>query len=228
MMNNSAIPLNVTQQARHRLIVGLQWDVRFKTPRQHPLTPENETEKDRENRAYRHTLPETKDEIARVFDLDLTCLVFNGDGILIDAVSPHPDEQIDASGHIYHSGDDRDGIGDHDDEAVSIELKDLPQDICHLFFLITVQSGETFADIPWVLLRVADGFHDTPFYSYPLTTKASPEEQQKTALLSCHIYKDPQKIWRCRPLNVFYVDHDVLDWPEEAAKYLDILQGRDP
>lgn len=132
-------PLNVTRESTHRIFVGLGWDP-------------NET-------------PTLKDKVGAIIgkrehhhDLDLTCYYFNQDNACLGFVSGEVPHNTNPSGSIYHSGDSIEGIGDGDDEQISVELKNLPPNIHHLIFKASIKSGHSFGDVAEPEIRLCDGY----------------------------------------------------------------------
>ena len=59
-------------------------------------------------------------------DFDIMCYVFDKDKKLVEIVAPDNVKDINASGSIYHSGDDKDGQNGPYDEELSMELSKIP------------------------------------------------------------------------------------------------------
>lgn len=164
------VPLNVTQESQHRIFVGLGWD-----PADRPgLIGRAATALGLSRRAPYH-------------DLDLSCFFYDAAGNLIGEVGSAPDKATDLSGRIYHSGDNVEGIGEGDDEQISVELKDLPAEIHHLVFTASIKSGHRFADIKSPEIRLVDGYSGHEFLKVRLG-----EEDGATlpAFTFVHLYRD--------------------------------------
>ena len=197
---NNHRPLNVTQQARHRVFVGLGWDPNQK--------------KSLMDRA-REILGRT---IKSGHDLDLSCFLYDKSGGFIESVSVHSGREIDATGHIYHSGDNREGIGEGDDEQISVELKDLDANIHHIVFCASIKSAHIFGDIKSPEIRLGDGYSNHTFLRAPLD---QPEGKDKSAFAFARIYRDGGDGWLIDSLNQFFKN----DGPEEKADYLKKFLG---
>ncbi|MCB9991711.1 MAG: TerD family protein [Rhodospirillales bacterium] len=194
----NAVPLNYTPQARHRIVCGLNWD---------PM---------QENIGRAEKLKNMGQNVAS-FDLDLACVMYNSDGEPVDGVSAKPDETIDSSGKVYHSGDDTSGEGDKvDDEAISVELKDLPDYIHHVIFLAEIQSMHTFDEINNPSMRIADGKTND---DQLISNLSGPAAQGKTAYVFARISRDGFA-WTLTYIDEYGVSAEIDDWIGYLERYL--------
>ena len=114
-------PLNVTQEARHRVFVGLGWD------------PKDDVT----------LMDKAKELVGGVkahHDLDLLCYLYTKNHTFIETIAGQGRNSTQG-GKIYHSGDNIEGLGEGDDEQVSAELKDLDEDIHHIIFTRPSKAG---------------------------------------------------------------------------------------
>lgn len=108
------------------------------------------------------------------FDLDVLCIPVN-------AQNQTPDEKwfcyfdnLSAfDGAIVHSGDNRDGQGEGDDETISIKLDKIPAEVQKLVFMVCIFKAEpthNFGGVKDAGLRIYNSFADTtPAYNYDLS-----------------------------------------------------------
>lgn len=87
-------------------------------------------------------------------DLDASCLVFDAGGVLIDQVWFH--QLKSGCGAIVHSGDNRTGDGDGDDEVITIDLTRLPAAAKTLVFTVNSFTSQTFDDVANATCRLVD------------------------------------------------------------------------
>lgn len=87
-------------------------------------------------------------------DLDASCLLFDGDRRSVDQVWFRQLTSIDGS--IVHSGDNRTGAGDGDDETINVDLARLPASIQTLVFTVNSFQGDTFEKIANAYCRLVD------------------------------------------------------------------------
>jgi stress response protein SCP2 len=141
-------------------------------------------------------------------DLDLTCHLFNSKNEPIDIISANPAHAADASGHIYHSGDNKEGIGDGDDEEISVELKDLPRTIHTLIFTAKISSGQSFDEINNPEMRIADAYTDHNLLASPINAD---ESAGHNFYIFCLIQRDDAGIWQIRHIGEYKHLQDIKD-----------------
>lgn len=185
-------PLMFSHEARQRVVCGLNWDAREEAA---------------------GTMEKLKGIGYNVetYDMDLACVMFDDKGNFIDGVAGRPEEMSDQSGHVYHSGDDTTGIGDLDDEAIFLELKDIPDDIHHVVYVVEVQSKHTFADILDPRIRIADGKTDQTQLEVSL-------EGPNTAFVFGRAFKSNGQ-WMFQYIGDYYQGSEVADWVLTLQKY---------
>eukprot|EP00917_Polyrhabdina_sp_WS-2016_P030020 GHVP01063998.1.p1 GENE.GHVP01063998.1~~GHVP01063998.1.p1 ORF type:complete len:235 (+),score=22.24 GHVP01063998.1:253-957(+) len=86
-------------------------------------------------------------------DLDVSCVIFDKDSNIIDVVYFNKLQAL--NGYVRHSGDNRNGEGDGDDEVITVSLDKLPKHVYKLIFVINMYSVEkTFRDVKTAYCRV--------------------------------------------------------------------------
>lgn len=78
-------------------------------------------------------------------DLDVSCLMFDGSGNLLDTVWFVQLRSRDGS--IQHSGDNLTGAGDGDDEVIRVDLAAIPAAVEHLIFTVNSFRGQQFTQV---------------------------------------------------------------------------------
>lgn len=192
------LKLKYTHEARHRVMCALNWDANT------------------ENQTVGERFQAMKGQNTATFDLDLACVIYDENKDVIDGVSGRADETVDNSGHIYHSGDDYDGIGDDDDEVVSIELKDMPEDIFHIVLVVEIQSDHLFHDVPGVEISLADAMTNEQQIRVPLN---GPEASGKNAYVFARIFRHNDD-WMLHYIDEYLHGDYVEDWIEELKQHL--------
>ena len=168
MQKGQCKPLNVTQKAKHRIVVGLGWD---------PAEEKGLIGKVQAIAQGKETH----------HDLDLSCHIFNINKELIETISAEPDRLIDASEHIYHSGDNEEGIGEGDDEEISVELKNLPKTIHHILFTAKIKSGHGFHEINNPEIRLADAYTN---HNLLVQLLDEPENEKNNFFIFCRLTRE--------------------------------------
>ncbi|MGH1399197.1 MAG: TerD family protein [Alphaproteobacteria bacterium] len=176
-------PLNVTQEAAHRIFVGLGWD-----PNDSP--------------SLRDKIGALIRKRASHHDLDLSCFYYDADGKALGYVTAAPEHYSNATHSIYHSGDDSEGIGDGDDEQISVELKNLPDNVYHLVFKASIKSGHNFDEIKEARVRLCDGYTERVFEDVGI-------HSDMNAFVFLHLTKDNGQ-WRYVRIDR-YLNNDTPD-----------------
>lgn len=87
-------------------------------------------------------------------DLDASCLLFDAQRQLVDTVWFNHLASNDGS--VRHTGDNRTGVGEGDDESIIVELTALPPHIHSLLFTVNSFTGEDFSQILNAFCRLVD------------------------------------------------------------------------
>lgn len=87
-------------------------------------------------------------------DLDASCILFDEAGKMIDAVWFRQLQSRDGS--IRHSGDNRTGEGEGDDERILVDLPSVPEHVKTLVFVVNSFTGENFSQIENAFCRLVD------------------------------------------------------------------------
>lgn len=189
-MSNSS-PLNVSQTDTQRVFVGLGWDP--------------------------NASPTLKDKIGSLLgsreehhDLDLSCYYFNQDGACLGFVGADPEHNSNPSHSIYHSGDSVEGIGDGDDEQISVELAKLPPNISQLIFKANIKSGHSFQDVAEPEIRFCDGYTELSF----LETNLDHGDSTKDVYLFVRITRKGDG-WTFEKIDTFLQSDSVENWEDE-------------
>ncbi len=100
-------------------------------------------------------------------DLDASALIFDTSGQLVDQVWFNQLKSKD--GAIVHTGDNRTGAGDGDDESIIVELGNLPGTVATLVFTVNSFTGQDFSQIENAYCRLIDETNGTELARYELT-----------------------------------------------------------
>ena len=87
-------------------------------------------------------------------DLDSSCAMFDAQGQLVDTVWFGQLKSRDGS--VVHTGDNRTGAGDGDDEQINVDLNAVPSNIKSLVFTVNSFTGQTFAQVENAYCRLLD------------------------------------------------------------------------
>jgi stress response protein SCP2 len=88
-------------------------------------------------------------------------------------------------GSIVHTGDNRTGAGDGDDESIMVELPRVPAHVTTIFFVVTSYEGHTFQQIENAFCRLVDETTRGELARYTLSGGAP-----YTAMVMAKVYRD--------------------------------------
>ncbi|MCD8549042.1 MAG: TerD family protein [Shewanella xiamenensis] len=94
-----------------------------------------------------------------------------------------------AGGAIEHTGDNRTGDGDGDDESLKVNLDTLPVDVAKIVFVVTIHDAaarsQNFGQVSGAFIRLVNEDSDKEIARFDLSEDASVE----TAMLFAELYR---------------------------------------
>lgn len=102
-------------------------------------------------------------------DLDASCILLDSELKAIDLVWFRQLKSNDGS--IQHSGDNRTGEGDGDDETINVDLQRLPEAVKHLVFTVNSFTGQTFEKVENAYCRIVNASNKTELARYNLSER---------------------------------------------------------
>jgi tellurium resistance protein TerZ len=100
-------------------------------------------------------------------DLDASVLMFDASGALVDQVWFQQLRSKDGS--VQHTGDNRTGAGDGDDESVRVDLTALPANVTSLVCTVNSFTGQDFSQIANAFCRLIDETTENEIARYELS-----------------------------------------------------------
>lgn len=104
-------------------------------------------------------------------DLDASCLLFDSAGREVDQVWFR--QLTSKDGSIVHTGDNRTGAGDGDDEQINVDLSRLPSNVTTLLFTVNSFTGDTFDKIENAYCRLVDATSNKELARFDLSGSGS-------------------------------------------------------
>ncbi|PXZ08064.1 chemical-damaging agent resistance protein C [Gilliamella apicola] len=108
-----------------------------------------------------------------------------------------------ADGSVEHTGDNRTGEGDGDDESIKIKLEKIPADVAKLVFVVTIHDAaarrQSFGQVEGAFIRLVNDDTQIEVARYDLTEDASTE----TAMLFGELYRHNGE-WKFRAVGQGY------------------------
>ncbi|MFC4236330.1 TerD family protein [Thalassospira xianhensis] len=139
-----------------------------------------------------------------MFDLDASVFLLGADGkVRGEGDFVFYNSKIGAEGAVEHSGDNRTGDGDGDDETIKVKLEGLAADIEKLSFVVTIDQaearGQAFGQVDKAYIRLVDADNGTEIARYDLSEDASVE----TAMIFAELYRRDGE-WRFKAIGQGY------------------------
>ncbi|WP_277074882.1 TerD family protein [Simonsiella muelleri] len=119
---------------------------------------------------------------AKEVDLDASCFLFDDAGVLVDVVFFN--HLCSNDGSIQHSGDNRTGAGDGDDEQIAVALNRVPSNIKSLVFTVSNYTGQNFSEVANAYCRLINGDNGQEIARYNLSAQGN-----HTAQIMAKIYR---------------------------------------
>lgn len=115
-------------------------------------------------------------------DLDASCVMFDDNNKAVDTV--YFGHLKSKDGSIVHTGDNRTGDGDGDDEQIIVDLDKVPANIKSLVFTVNSFTGQTFDSVENAYCRMVDSSTKTEVARYTLSAQGS-----HTAQIMAKVYR---------------------------------------
>lgn len=125
------------------------------------------------------------------FDLDASAFMLNAAGkVRSDADFIFYNQPKSVEGAVQHSGDNRTGAGDGDDESIIVDLSLVPADVEKIAVCVTIHAAEerrqNFGMVSSAYIRCIDAGSNAEVAKYDLSEDASIE----TAMIFGEIYRN--------------------------------------
>ncbi|HEH9441814.1 MULTISPECIES: TerD family protein [Aeromonas] len=138
------------------------------------------------------------------FDLDASAFLLNSGGKTRSAADfIFYNNLVSTDGSVQHTGDNRTGAGDGDDEALKISLDKIPTDVDKIVFVVTIHEatarGQSFGQVAGAFIRLVNDDTQAEVARYDLSEDASTE----TAMLFAELYRHGAE-WKFRAVGQGY------------------------
>jgi tellurium resistance protein TerD len=138
------------------------------------------------------------------FDLDASAFLLTESGkVRGDADFIFYNNLKSTDGSVEHTGDNRTGAGDGDDEALKISLDKVPSEVQKIAFTVTIHDAEArkqnFGMVSGAFIRLVNNDNDIEVARYDLTEDASTE----TAMVFGELYRHNGE-WKFRAVGQGY------------------------
>jgi tellurium resistance protein TerD len=138
------------------------------------------------------------------FDLDASAFMVKDDGkVRSNSDFIFYNQTKSACGSVEHTGDNRTGAGDGDDEAVVVLLDKVPADVQRIVFCVTIHEADmrkqNFGQVSHAFVRVVNKDSNNEVARYDLSEDASIE----TAMIFGEIYRHSGE-WKFKAVGQGY------------------------
>jgi tellurium resistance protein TerD len=138
------------------------------------------------------------------FDLDASAIVLNADGrVLSDKHFVFFNNTSTPDSTVVHTGDNRTGEGEGDDEAVNVNLAGLPAEAAKIVFPVSiydaVNRAQSFGQVRNAYIRVLNAAGGAELARYDLSEDAATE----TAMIFGELYRNGAE-WKFRAIGQGY------------------------
>lgn len=138
------------------------------------------------------------------FDLDASLFIVGADGkVLSDGHFVFYNNAVSPDGAIKHSGDNKTGDGDGDDETLAVDLTAVEAGAQRLIFAVTIheatERGQNFGQVGTASIRVVNSADDKEIARYDLSEDFSTE----TAMIFGEVYRNNGE-WKFKAVGAGY------------------------
>ena len=131
-------------------------------------------------------------------DLDASVIAFDGWGKDLDTVWFMSKQGC--KGAIRHAGDNLTGVGDADDEVITVELDKLPAEVAALVFTVNSFGGQKFTAVANAYCRLLDARSTPPV---ELVRFELSDSSNHTGVLMCKLVRQDDGTWSMTGLGTF-------------------------
>lgn len=138
------------------------------------------------------------------FDLDASAMLLGASGkVRSEADFIFYNQKTSTDGSVEHTGDNRTGAGDGDDESIKVDLSSVPVDVDKLVFIVTIHDAEirkqNFGQVGGAFIRIVNELSGAEIVRYDLAEDASTE----TAMVFAELYRSNGE-WKFRAVGQGY------------------------
>ncbi len=115
-------------------------------------------------------------------DLDASCIMFDANKQMIETV--WFGQLTSKDGSIHHTGDNRTGAGDGDDEVINVDLSRVPASVQSLVFTVNSFTGQSFEKVANAYCRIVNANNNSEVARFNLSSQGS-----HTAMILAKVYR---------------------------------------
>jgi tellurium resistance protein TerZ len=145
-------------------------------------------------------------------DLDASCIMFDTNNQSVDAIWFRQLRSRDGS--VTHTGDNRTGAGDGDDEQIIVDLPSIPANIKTLMFVVNSFTGQNFSQVENAFCRIVDQTTGREVARYVLTGQGT-----HTAQVMAKLYRHNNE-WKMQAIGEYAQGRTFQDLMPMMSAYL--------
>ena len=145
-------------------------------------------------------------------DLDASCIMFDEAGQMVDSVWFRQLKSKDGS--IVHTGDNRTGAGDGDDEQIIVDLSAVPASVKSLVFTVNSFTGQSFAQVNNAYCRIINAANQQEVAKYDLSVQGA-----HTAQILAKLYRHGGE-WKMHAIGENGTGRTLQDLMPQIAPHL--------
>ena len=138
------------------------------------------------------------------FDLDASCFMLGANGkVRSDSDFIFYNNLKSVDGSVEHTGDNRTGAGEGDDESINVNLVKVPADVARLVIAVTIHEADArrqnFGQVSNAYIRVINAKTNQEIARFDLSEEAS----TNTAMIFGELYRNNNE-WKFRAVSQGY------------------------
>jgi tellurium resistance protein TerZ len=145
-------------------------------------------------------------------DLDASCIMFDTNNQATDAIWFRQLRSRDGS--ITHTGDNRTGAGEGDDEQIIVDLSQVPANVKTLMFVVNSFTGQNFSQVENAFCRIVDQTTGREVARYVLTGQGN-----HTAQVMAKLYRHNNE-WKMQAIGEYAQGRTFQDLMPTMNAYL--------
>ena len=119
------------------------------------------------------------------YDLDASAFLLGENGkVRRDEDFLFYNQLLSVCGSVEHTGDNRTGAGDGDDEVINVDLSKIPATIVSLVFTVNSFTGQTFETVENAFCRIVNANNNSEVARYNLSAQGG-----HTAMIMAKVYR---------------------------------------
>ncbi|MDN5917621.1 MAG: TerD family protein [Pseudonocardia sp.] len=146
-------------------------------------------------------------------DLDASAMLFDASGSLVDSVWFR--QLTSRDGSVRHTGDNRTGAGEGDDESIVVDLTQLSPGVTQIVFTVNSFTGQDFSQIENAFCRLIDQTTDDELARYELSGSG-----RHNAQIMAKVSRDGSGAWSMTAIGAIASGRTVEDLVPATAGHL--------